>query len=225
MTAEPEIGLATRALEASVISMPLGRVLAVDAYCLVCNVYTITWNEIFALQTRLPFPHEGLYQRDIQMIRSSVTRFRIQLPYQLHMRGISLPPKPTEPGPEECCQSGCNTCVWELYAEELANWKARVAEMTYSNGWLSKVAAIHPAFGSLVISPRLVLSRWPSCWPSFVACGLFPLSNCTQDSKREHNRGCQRAPPSNGALPLTALSSTPPLTHTYTYIHAAFYRR
>jgi len=25
--------------------------------------------------------------------------------------------RPLEPGPEDCCQSGCRTCVWDLYFE------------------------------------------------------------------------------------------------------------
>lgn len=42
------------------------------------------------------------------------------------------PLPPEEPGPNECCGSGCPLCVLDLYAEELqryrkalADWKAR----------------------------------------------------------------------------------------------------
>ena len=31
--------------------------------------------------------------------------------------------RPREPGPEECCGRGCETCVWSLYTHELAAWK------------------------------------------------------------------------------------------------------
>mmetsp|Transcript_40836 Transcript_40836/g.121914 ORF Transcript_40836/g.121914 Transcript_40836/m.121914 type:complete len:160 (-) Transcript_40836:1011-1490(-) len=30
---------------------------------------------------------------------------------------------PREPGPEECCQKGCRTCVWDLYTAELRAWQ------------------------------------------------------------------------------------------------------
>jgi len=27
--------------------------------------------------------------------------------------------RPSEPGPEDCCQSGCTYCVWEIYQQDL----------------------------------------------------------------------------------------------------------
>ncbi|WP_043690456.1 oxidoreductase-like domain-containing protein [Luteimonas huabeiensis] len=36
-----------------------------------------------------------------------------------------LPPEP--PLPSDCCDSGCAVCVHDLYAEELADYRARLA--------------------------------------------------------------------------------------------------
>ncbi|GFR48648.1 hypothetical protein Agub_g10602, partial [Astrephomene gubernaculifera] len=59
---------------------------------------------------------------------SKQLRTRINcLPFQL--RSITLPRKPTEPGPEDCCQSGCNICVWDQYADALEKWKERVSKL------------------------------------------------------------------------------------------------
>ncbi|MCC5066002.1 oxidoreductase-like domain-containing protein [Xanthomonas campestris] len=35
------------------------------------------------------------------------------------------PPQP--PAPNECCESGCPLCVHDLYAEELARYRAALA--------------------------------------------------------------------------------------------------
>ncbi|WP_061169254.1 oxidoreductase-like domain-containing protein [Caballeronia hypogeia] len=34
------------------------------------------------------------------------------------------PEPPERPSPEECCQSGCNPCVFDLYQEELERYRA-----------------------------------------------------------------------------------------------------
>mmetsp|Transcript_3047 Transcript_3047/g.10969 ORF Transcript_3047/g.10969 Transcript_3047/m.10969 type:complete len:136 (+) Transcript_3047:114-521(+) len=34
-----------------------------------------------------------------------------------------LPPRPAEPEPEDCCQSGCTFCVWTTYLEALQEWE------------------------------------------------------------------------------------------------------
>ena len=31
--------------------------------------------------------------------------------------------KPMPPADNECCESGCEPCVWDLYREELAHWQ------------------------------------------------------------------------------------------------------
>jgi len=40
-----------------------------------------------------------------------------------------LPPKPTPPEPYECCERGCDPCVYDYYAKRLARWEERVAEI------------------------------------------------------------------------------------------------
>ncbi|KAK4052592.1 hypothetical protein OIO90_004220 [Microbotryomycetes sp. JL221] len=41
--------------------------------------------------------------------------------------GVALPIKPPPPGPEECCQSGCATCVYDIYLESIENWHEQVS--------------------------------------------------------------------------------------------------
>lgn len=31
--------------------------------------------------------------------------------------------KPTPPGEYECCDSGCEPCVWDIYYDELRAWQ------------------------------------------------------------------------------------------------------
>lgn len=39
------------------------------------------------------------------------------------------PPQPPEPPlPEECCNSGCDPCIMDLYTAELAQYRTRLAE-------------------------------------------------------------------------------------------------
>jgi ferredoxin len=40
-----------------------------------------------------------------------------------------LPPKPIPPLPSDCCDSGCTTCVWTVYDEELQRWNDEVAAL------------------------------------------------------------------------------------------------
>lgn len=40
------------------------------------------------------------------------------------------PQPPEAPGPNECCGSGCPLCVLDLYADELAVYRQRLAEWT-----------------------------------------------------------------------------------------------
>ncbi|KAG8981467.1 hypothetical protein FRB90_007235 [Tulasnella sp. 427] len=37
---------------------------------------------------------------------------------------IRMPEKPSPPGPEDCCMSGCAVCVHDLYVEALRDYKA-----------------------------------------------------------------------------------------------------
>jgi hypothetical protein len=36
--------------------------------------------------------------------------------------------KPVQPYDSECCQSGCNPCVWDYYYADLDAWRKAVAE-------------------------------------------------------------------------------------------------
>jgi len=38
------------------------------------------------------------------------------------------PQPPEEPGPNECCGSGCPLCVLDLYADELARYRRALGE-------------------------------------------------------------------------------------------------
>jgi hypothetical protein len=43
----------------------------------------------------------------------------------------TLPPRPQPPLPPDdaqCCKSGCNPCIWDLYDEEMAAYRAALAE-------------------------------------------------------------------------------------------------
>ncbi|KAJ1833297.1 hypothetical protein LPJ63_002853 [Coemansia sp. RSA 2711] len=35
----------------------------------------------------------------------------------------TLPPKPEPPGKDDCCMSGCEYCVWDLYDEDMREYQ------------------------------------------------------------------------------------------------------
>ena len=37
------------------------------------------------------------------------------------------PLPPEEPGPGECCDSGCDPCVWDFYNQEMAHYRKELA--------------------------------------------------------------------------------------------------
>ncbi|MEM5434549.1 oxidoreductase-like domain-containing protein [Paraburkholderia diazotrophica] len=37
------------------------------------------------------------------------------------------PTPPTRPDPDECCHSGCDTCIFDLYEDELTRYRAALA--------------------------------------------------------------------------------------------------
>lgn len=40
--------------------------------------------------------------------------------------GVRIPPKPTEP--DNCCMSGCVNCTWDIFREDLEEWRAAMNE-------------------------------------------------------------------------------------------------
>ena len=35
--------------------------------------------------------------------------------------------EPIAPGDYDCCESGCEPCVWDVYRDEMAQWRAAQA--------------------------------------------------------------------------------------------------
>ena len=46
--------------------------------------------------------------------------------------GEGLPPKPEEPLSTDCCGSGCNPCVYDIYEEDLRKWEKECTGMAGS---------------------------------------------------------------------------------------------
>ena len=42
---------------------------------------------------------------------------------------VPLPPPPVEPELDECCGSGCERCVFDVYQERLERWRRRCEEL------------------------------------------------------------------------------------------------
>lgn len=42
---------------------------------------------------------------------------------------IKLPPKPVEPDMSECCQRGCENCVFIYYEKALRRWEEKVKKI------------------------------------------------------------------------------------------------
>ncbi len=38
--------------------------------------------------------------------------------------------KPIPPGDYDCCESGCEPCVWDVYQAEMSQWRAAQAQST-----------------------------------------------------------------------------------------------
>jgi aarF domain-containing kinase len=41
----------------------------------------------------------------------------------INFRGVAVPIKPSPPGAEDCCMSGCAVCVYDLYADDLRDYR------------------------------------------------------------------------------------------------------
>lgn len=44
-----------------------------------------------------------------------------------------LPPPPREPDLDECCGSGCDPCVFDLYDQRLERWRTRCEAIEAEN--------------------------------------------------------------------------------------------
>jgi hypothetical protein len=44
-----------------------------------------------------------------------------------------LPPPPREPDLDECCGSGCEPCVFDLYDQRVERWRDRCAAIEAAN--------------------------------------------------------------------------------------------
>ncbi|AUB79229.1 MULTISPECIES: oxidoreductase-like domain-containing protein [Spiribacter] len=44
-----------------------------------------------------------------------------------------LPPPPREPDLDECCGSGCDPCVFDLYDQRVERWRDRCAAIEAAN--------------------------------------------------------------------------------------------
>jgi hypothetical protein len=45
-----------------------------------------------------------------------------------HSEDDPRPSPPEQPSQDDCCQSGCNPCIFDLYYEEVGRWRAALAE-------------------------------------------------------------------------------------------------
>ncbi|MCK5921538.1 MAG: hypothetical protein KAG66_11400 [Methylococcales bacterium] len=49
------------------------------------------------------------------------------------LKQSEFPPKPVEPDPSECCNRGCERCVYVYYEEAVQRWKEKVARLQSSS--------------------------------------------------------------------------------------------
>ncbi|KAF9094972.1 hypothetical protein BGX29_009233 [Mortierella sp. GBA35] len=45
--------------------------------------------------------------------------------------GFSIPVKPSPPGAEDCCMSGCAHCIYDIYEEDRQEYKTRLAKILH----------------------------------------------------------------------------------------------
>jgi hypothetical protein len=48
------------------------------------------------------------------------------------MSSIDALPEPIPPGDYDCCESGCEPCVWDIYSAERAEWQKQQAALKSS---------------------------------------------------------------------------------------------
>ncbi len=47
---------------------------------------------------------------------------------------VKLPKKPVEPDPAECCNRGCENCVYVYYEKALKRWQLKVEKIKKEAG-------------------------------------------------------------------------------------------
>ncbi len=47
---------------------------------------------------------------------------------------LTLPDKPVRPNPSECCDSGCENCVFVYYEMAVKRWEAEVERLKMAEG-------------------------------------------------------------------------------------------
>lgn len=105
--------------------------------------------------------------------KEATSSSRRDLSFRLHTRtiaGVKVPARPTEPGPRDCCMSGCINCVWELFNADLEDWKSKRAQA---------VVALKGQEGE----------RWPSNWetpPKSLPSKYIPLEYKDAIKEPEH---------------------------------------
>lgn len=88
--------------------------------------------------------------------------------------GVAVPAKPIEP--DNCCMSGCVNCVWELFNEDIRDWKKK-----------RKLAASRI---------KETDEKWPADWNPPLA--LLPLKNVPESLKTEKIRFEKQAKEKSG---------------------------
>jgi hypothetical protein len=81
-------------------------------------------------QNKLPTPHPVKYtMKEIEKIVSDIHNMKIgientPIEFQKASEIISrLPPYPQEPDSDDCCGSGCNPCIMDVYEQNLSKYK------------------------------------------------------------------------------------------------------
>lgn len=84
--------------------------------------------------------------------KTALKSSRRDVSYRQHNRiiaGVKVPAKPIEP--DNCCMSGCINCVWELFNEDVEEWKAKRLEAALKLIEKNKVS-------------KHTIEEWPKDW-------------------------------------------------------------
>jgi hypothetical protein len=57
---------------------------------------------------------------------------------------LELPPRPQEPDPQECCNRGCERCIYVYYYEALEKWEQRIEAIKAAQGQMACCSAQTP---------------------------------------------------------------------------------